>query len=284
MIHGDDLLYRFLADLFADDAGAYGQVPQLMLASMGVWLPLDVYRQLPVMLPWVVRDPSCRPGKGRVDQWGSPNSLGYLRDDNSLIKGLPRSLSIRSSRQPHLNGARMATEFVAAHIWRTCSDGGDLASRRPSLNSFVPNLVWLPSQVAKLTDREGSMVQATLQSIAWSLYRSAPVERRLVTVVEEAWSLLPEPAGLPTGIDPRELNWFVSTDRFLATRIQRLESVVDALDKLANGQVIDAKVVTSRYTAGLPSVSPSARAALRDYLARFAVARQEPSGSGQRQS
>jgi len=279
MIHGDDLLYRFLADLFADDTGAYGQVPELMLASMGVWLPLDVYRQLPVMLPWVVRDPSCRPRNGSVDQWGSPNVLGYLRDDNSLIKSLPRSLSIRSPRQPHLNGARMATEFVAAHVWRTCTDGGDLASRRPSLNSFVPNLVWLPSQVAKLTDREGSTVQVTLQSLAWSLYRSAPVERRLDSVVEEAWSLLPKPAELSKGIDPRELNWFVSTDRFLATRIQRLNSVIGALDKLANGQVIDTKVVTSRYTAGLPSVSPSVRAALRDHLARFAVACQAPSGS-----
>lgn len=279
-IHGDDLLYRFLTDLFADDTGAYGQVPQLMLASMGVWLPLDVYRQLPVLLPWVVRDPSCRPRGGSIDDWSSPNSLGYLRDDNSLIKSLPRSLSISSSRQPHLNGARMATEFVAAHVWRTCTDGGDLASRRPSLNSFVPNLVWLPSQVAKLTDREGSTVQVTLQGLAWAIYRNAPVERRLKAVVEESWSLLPEPADtdLPERIDPQELNWFVSTDRFLVTRMQRLNSVVGALDKLARGQVIDTKVVTSRYTAGLPSISPSARAALRDYLVRFAVAREEHHG------
>jgi hypothetical protein len=196
--------------------------------------------------------------------------MGYFRDDNSLIKSLPRSLSIRSPRQPHLNGARMATEFVAAHVWRTCNDGGDLASRRPSLNSFVPNLVWLPSQVAKLTDREGSTVQVTLQSLAWALYRNAPVEPWLETVVDEAWSLLPEPAAPLEGFDPEELNWFVSTDRFLSSRRQRLHSVIGALDKLANGQPIDAKVVSARYTAGLPGVSQAARAALRDYLVQFA--------------
>lgn len=43
VVHGDDLLYRFLAELFADASGAYRRVPQLMFVSMGVWFPLDLY-------------------------------------------------------------------------------------------------------------------------------------------------------------------------------------------------------------------------------------------------
>lgn len=76
VVYGDDLLYRLLLDLFGDDDAAYGHVPQLMLVSMGVWLPLDACAQFPVLLPWVVRDPTCRAGTGRSGQWGAPNPQG----------------------------------------------------------------------------------------------------------------------------------------------------------------------------------------------------------------
>lgn len=279
VVHGDDLLYRFLLDLFGDDDAAYGHVPQLMLVSMGVWLPLDAYAQFPVLLPWVVRDPTCRAGTGRSDQWGAPNPQGYFRDDNSLVKALPRSLAIRASRQPHLNGRRMATEFVAAHVWRTCTDAGALASRRPLLNSFVPNLVWLPGQVAKLTDREGGLVQRTLQSVSWQVYRSAPVKPDLEPIVEEAWALLPEPASLPAHVDPELLNWFVTSERFFATRRDRLASVRRALDDIAAGRPLDAKVVSRRYTEGLPSVTAAARESLAQHLDRFAGEHAESCGA-----
>lgn len=271
VVHGDDLLYRFLTDLFADETGVYGQVPQLMLVSMGVWLPLDVYAQFPVLLPWVVRDPSCRGRNGRPDEWGAPNGSGYFRDDNSLIKALPRSLPIRADHQAHLTGRRMATEFVAAHIWRQCTDEGTLASRRPLLNSFVPNLVWLPNQVAKLTDREGGTVQRALQSLSWHIYREAPVDPRLEGVVEEAWSLLPVPAALPDPVDLDMLNWFVTSERFLMTRRQRLGSVIAALEAVASGHPLDMKVVSRRYTAGLPRVPREARESLGEHLRRFLV-------------
>lgn len=268
VVHGDDLLYRFLSDLFAEDDGAYGQVPQLMLSSMAIWLPLEIYAKFPVLLPWVVRDPTCRGRGGTADQWGAANSSGYFRDDNSMIKGLPRSLPIRAPRQSHLNGRRMATEFVAAHIWRECADGGPLASRRPLLNSFLPNLVWLPGQVAKLTDREGSVVQKALQSFSWQIYRHAKVGPALERVVEEAWDLLPEPETV-AAIDPHALNWFVTNERFLATREQRLATVIDALERIALGQALDAKVISGRYTEGLPGVTKEARDSLANHLRRF---------------
>lgn len=271
VVHGDDLLYRFLTDLFADDTGAYGQVPQLMLVSMGIWLPRDVYAKFPVLLPWVVRDPACRGRNGRPDEWGSPDPRGYLRDDNSLIKGLPRSLTVHAPRQPHLNGRRMGTEFVASHVWRECADGGPLASRRPLLNSFVPNLVWLPSQVAKLTDREGGKVQRTLQAMSWQIYRRADVTAGLERIAEEAWEALPRPEALTEDLDPHLLNWFVSDERFLMTRRRRLMEVAEALSRLAAGEVLETKVISSRYTLGLPGVTVEAREALASHLRRFLV-------------
>ena len=92
VVHGDDLLYRFFLDLLKSEPQLFSVVPQLLVQSMAIWLPTDVYRQWPVLMPWVVRDPQCRGNRKKniPDQWASPNNDGYLRDDNSLIKSLTR--------------------------------------------------------------------------------------------------------------------------------------------------------------------------------------------------
>ena len=41
VVHGEDLLYRFLLDLFALDEAAYGHVPQLMLVQLQLRLRTD---------------------------------------------------------------------------------------------------------------------------------------------------------------------------------------------------------------------------------------------------
>ena len=122
------------------------------------------------------------------------------------------------------------------------------------MNSFVPNLVWLPAQVAKLTDREGGIVQSTLQSMAWSIYREAPVAPHLEELVERAWGMIHEPK--PVTITDNLLNWFDVTDAFFRIRSDRLNAVIDALDLLAEGKPLSHKVISTRYTQGLPTVSP----------------------------
>lgn len=268
VVHGDDLLYRFFLDVLATQPELFAKVPKLMLESMAIWLPLDVYYEWPVLLPWVVRDPRCRGNlaTGRPDEWGSPDKGGYLRDDNSLIKAIPRGLSVRTPKAGRLRGARMGTKFVAAHVWRVVNHS-QLASTLPLLNSFVPNLVWLPSQVAKLTDREGGVVQTTLQSMAFAIYRDAPVAPHLQDVVSAAWAMIPEPTQLATPLS--DLNWFESSDQFFATRRTRLQSVVAGLEMIAAGMPITTDVITSRYTVGLPSVAADARGELLAQLRRY---------------
>src|SRR6478609_8448639 len=92
-VRGDDLFYRFFREALEGDPELYAAVPQLLVSTTGIWLPLDVYQSWPVMLPWVVRDSSCRGNRrtGQPDQWASPHpDTGLLRDDNSMIKALPR--------------------------------------------------------------------------------------------------------------------------------------------------------------------------------------------------
>ena len=270
IVHGDDLLYRFFGSLIEDRPDLADEVLLRMYTSMGIWFPLDVYHRLPVMLPWVVRDPSCRgnKAKGLPDEWGAPNNLGFFRDDNSLVKALTRSLRVHAVAMPHLHGAKMGTEFVASHIWRV-GKSGELVSRNPILNSFVPNLVWLPSQVAKLTDREGSVMQYALQAIAWRRYRNAPVHQDLKQVVEEAWENLPAPAKASPVV--KAVNEFVATDLFLQTRRDKIRSVIQALELIATGSGVSGKVISTRYTEGLPNVSAAERRALLLFLQSFAT-------------
>lgn len=272
LVHGDDLLYGFLNDLLERDSERYSEIPSLLLREMGVWLPLDIYYRIPVLLPWVVRDPTCRGNRkaGIPDSWSSPDERGFLRDDNSLIKSIPRALEMRGPRARPVDGRRMGSEFVAAHVWRRVH-AEMLATRHPLLNSFVPNLVWLPSQIAKLTDREGGLVQRALQGLSQQIYRDAPVDPRLQGVVREAWDMLPPIPDCPEPLDHNSLNWFVTTPRFVRTREDRLRSVIAALEALASAKALPKKVSTTRYKDGLPAISEGARAALLTHLQRFDI-------------
>jgi hypothetical protein len=269
IIHGDDLLYTFFKDMFERDAKQAIEISRDLLVATAIWLPLDLYEVQPVLLPWVVRDPTCRGSRHRGvdDEWSAPNSEGFMRDDNSAIKGLCRSLPISAPRVTRLNGARMGTEFVASHVWREIASP-ELASRHPLLNSFIPNLVWLPSQVAKLSDREGSPLQLVLQAMSSKVYRAHVVNPEMRPIVEEAWSLIPQPNMCPE-FDVAKLSWFVVTDRFRTLRSTRIREVRDAFATVVAGGSLSRKVVSTRYTAGIGDVSIDACRRMVGLLDRF---------------
>lgn len=277
-VDGSNVLYHYLQkDLLTSDIWLFQMLTARLIVGLGVWLPPALYAQLPVLLPFAVRDSSCRgdPRRGIPDEWGSPNQEGYFRDDNSLVKSIPKSLTVAASGNSLYRGARIGKGFVAAHVWRESSDGGSLASRHPLTYSFVPNVVWLPAQVAKLTDREGSFVQGYLQAISHKVYGSYPVEPAFRQVVEEIWDRLPIPNGIPAqGLPkPEDLNYFELSDRFIALRQSNIRVVTDAIDRLLDGGAPEGKVISSRYTEGLSAISPNTltrlRALLRSLLPPF---------------
>jgi hypothetical protein len=257
-VDGNHILYHYLQkQLQKSDIWLFQMLVARLVAALGVWFPPSLYARLPVILPFVVRDPDCRPrGKQRVDQWGAPNAEGYFRDDNSLVKEIPRSLAINCPRNSLYHGRKLGNGFVASHVWRTIVElSGD---RRPSAqdawtNTFVPNLVWLPAQVAKLTDREGSFTQEYIQAVAHKLYHDIDVSEDLRPIVEKCWSKLPRPVGIPDeGLPNRdELGFFEDSPKFVRHRTERIRLVRDALNAARNGQAPCGKVVSTRYTAGL---------------------------------
>ena len=161
----------------------------------------------------------------------------------------------------------MGTEFVASHVWRVVRHD-KLASRLAMLNSFIPNLVWLPSQIAKLSDREASPLQLVLQSMSYSIYRDAPVIDHLAPLAQESWDLIPDP-DFALDIDRAALNWFVPTPRFRTMRANRLQTVTTAFEALARGEPPAGKVIASRYTSGLADLDADTCAAMLAYLHRF---------------
>ena len=244
-LEGNDLLYHFFQKtLLESDEEQFRLVTTRLVASLAVWLPPEAYQRYPLLVPYAVRDPTCRGNtrRGIPDAWGSPDKAAQFRDDNSLVKGIPRSLPVHSGLTPFVNGRRLGTSFVASHVWRKLIPSGD-APRVRVTYSFLPNLVWLPSQVSKLSDREDGFVQTLLQAMSLRIYWGVPLTPKLRQFVEPIWQTLPKrPEADQIAIpDPRDLNYFAFDEAWLARRIKTLNTVVAALNQASNGTAVTGK-------------------------------------------
>ena len=150
------------------------------------------------------------------------------------------------------------------------ADGTD-APRDRTTYSFVPNLVWLPSQLSKLSNREGGFVQTFLQALSVKIYRTVPIERQLRHLVEPIWELLPErdEASIVTLPNVADLNYFKFDEKWLTRRVRTLDGVVQALTDVCAGTAPLKKVVATRYGEGLGGVKSTAAAKLRDELSAY---------------
>ncbi len=280
-VDGNHVLYHFLQKgLLQEDVWLFQMLTARLITSLGIWFPVRTYVTLPLLTPHAVRDNSCRQDarSGRPEAWGSPNEDGYFRDDNSLIKGLPSALRIESKFTEYA-GARMGNGFVASHVWRIRTDGGS-ASRHPLTNSFIPNLVWLPTQVSKLSDREGSFVQTYLQAVSKKIYAHAVVNESQADMARAAWHLLPDPVGIPEqGLpDIGTLNYFEYSSSFLASRLKALGVVRQLLEAASRGEV--GPKVSARYNDGLGAIDPSRLVAITEMMSTYTRGLEADSADG----
>lgn len=261
-VDGENILYHYLEKgLQESDIFLFQMLAARLVSVLGVWFSPTLYQQFPILLPFAIRDPNCRPRRrGDPDFWGAPNPKGYFRDDNSLIKGLPRSLQIGSPDNPLYHGRRLGNGWVGCHVWRQLNEtenSAPVSTRDPDTYSFIPNLVWLPKQVAKLTDREGSFTQTFLQALSVKIFRSVPVSDSLRPIVERAWSKLPIVPGIPAkGLpDIAKLSFFRETEDFLVSRAKASRNVAKALRAITADQIITKKVISTCDTEGLKDLS-----------------------------
>ncbi len=229
----------------------------------GIWFPPDLLNTLPLLRPYAIRDNACRPRRGNTtgeEQWGSPNSEGFFRDDNSLIKSMPYSFSVNGRDHPY-QGRKIGTGFVASHAWRKLYKG--TSHENPMTYSFIGNIVWLPAELAILTDVEGGLGQNILKAISWFSYRKFMSNAKAKSLLDEIWSYFPVPdvSILPDDIASRISYFAVDIPRFAETNHGLMKSLLEALaiierngatttlNKIQYGQ----RSLCDRYSRNLPS-------------------------------
>lgn len=258
MTNGENIIYHYIQKtLLADnDSDEFTkELIERLIIDLSIWFPPEVYKQIPILLPFVIRDSSCRRKQpnSTKDEWGNANEFGFLRDDNSLIKGIIKSFFVEGRRVKDYDNKKLANGFVASHIWRELQiNQNKLASTFEKTNSFIPNLVWLPKQISKLTDREGSYAQNLLKTISYKIYFDT---NDASDFKKEIWAELNNP-DTPTkhNIDISRLNYFKIPDAWidkkkkgLLTEMETIKSIIVA------GAITNEKVKCSTYLPTLLS-------------------------------
>ena len=229
-------------------------VVKRLIDVLGVWLPVDYYRSLPVIYPYIVRDPHCRQNRrtGRPEEYCSPNEQGFMRADNTPIKQIVEGRQVVSPFAWY--GGPMRRGFVASHAWRepeNFTQNHVLASRDPWLNTFVPNLCWLPSALSRLTDHEGSFAQHYLQAVARSTYGAVQFENEELQVfVNRIWDRLPSPTEL-ADVEVPNLEYrgqFQMRADDAQIKVCALRTVVTGLRDALNDHIPNRAVIHHRYT------------------------------------
>lgn len=228
-------------------------VVKRLIDALGVWFPVEYYRSLPVVYPYIVRDPLCRQNRrnSRPEMYCSPNEQGFMRADNTPVKQLVEGREVQSPLR-WFNGT-MRRGFVASHAWRIPADFEQnqiLASRDPWLNTFVPNLCWLPSALSKLTDEEGSFAQHYLQLVARSTYEHVVFRNEyLQAFVNRLWERFPPPELRDIQVPALEYRaQFRMRENDVADRIRDLEAVVSGVRDALEGDIHDRTIIHHRYT------------------------------------
>lgn len=255
-VDGENIIYHILQKqiIQANDAvnppdHVKYMIEQLLLWG-GIWFRPETFDAIPVMLPYVIRDSSCRkinPITGK-HSWGKSNRNGFLRDDNSLVKAIPRSLKIHSAIS-QMDGRIMGNGFVASHVWIKLQNRPEHACEWERTNSFVPNLVWLPNQLSKLTDRDGSYAQQFIQHISGLLYRQRTSSNQVLSSI---WNELKDPGIKPmSSFDLNDLNYFEHDVQWLNRRKASLVKSLVSILAIVNGGTSATHISCSSYAPSL---------------------------------
>lgn len=271
-INGNDILYYFLKSMLDVEKELALDFIRKIIISLGIWMAPDFYKHLPVFSPFVIRDTKCRGNKEKnmPERWGEPTEKGYFKDDNSIIKGFVRSFTIHSPFKSY-NKCKIGNAYVASHVWRRplgFSTNEDLTAKNPWLNSFVPNLVWLPQQLSKLSDREGGYVQTFIQKVSYQIYHDIPTDCPSLT--NSLWSKLPlEDISDAEKITLDNISFFIYDEKAIKRRKSIILNVINALQQRISGKIISSKVVSDRYTSGLNSLSSNNLIDLKNDLENY---------------
>lgn len=268
-VNGNNIIYHYLQkNLISDNDEFTKRLIEKLILDLSIWLPYHLFMNMPIIFPYAIRDSSCRKSVNNInEEWGSANSKGFFRDDNSLIKGIIKSHNIKSSKIDQYNGKRLGVGFVACHIWREITIEGKttLASGYHKTYSFIPNLVWLPNQISKLTDREGSYAQKVLQNVSRKIYFESTNDKE----IEKIWNLLPDPY-IDIRVNTKSLNYFQVSDEWINKRKNQIINEIKMIKNTIYNKKNDKyKVKCSRYLPSIVEVNNKNQVNLSNWLDQY---------------
>lgn len=165
----------------------------------------------------------------------------------------------------------MGEKWVASHVWMTMKNGYH-ACQWECANSFIPDLVWLPKQLSKLTDDDGSYAQQFIKHISYLLYRDIPFSGSTKEMIDGIWDELETP-----GIEPvskfklDDLNYFDHKDKWINRKKATLHRELTSIVAILNNHEADVpEIYNVKYTSTLREVSESMsnkdKEAFKDWL------------------
>ena len=253
-VDGNNILYHYLQKITITEGTQLDKdVIKKIIIDLSIWIPPQMALVLPIIYPYAVRDNNCRSGMGkRVEAWGSPDEFGFFRDDNSLIKAVPRSYKINSPFFNEYNNYYLGNNFIASHVWRYDSKKDMLLTKKAETNSFIPNLTWLPKQISKLSDNEGLFAQKVIQGLSYRIYDKTMQKSH--PMIRDIWKSLPK-NNLADDIDLSRINYFVLDDIHLRKFTNKCLKNIDLILKYLDGPLKgNEKVHCSRYLKNLHKV------------------------------
>ena len=276
-IDGDKVLYKYLQDDLQNiDFPFFFQAAIRFVIDLGVWIHPESFERIPIFEPICVRDGAVISNR---NEWGNPHiDSGYFRDDNSMVKKVIKqsnSQKIESKRISAYQGKILGDGYWCSHVWRDIGTG-QLASRYNELFSFIPNLVWLPKQIAKLTDREGGIVQTVLQEISLHIYKDAINDPKLNKFINEhSWSKIENQKRdtvIPKyALPPLEsFNFVRLPGHFIQNKLRKHKKVANALRAHANGNKLPTgKIMSSKYDPHISTIDVNGAKVLSEWLNEY---------------
>ena len=159
--------------------------------------------------------------------------------------------------------------FIASHIWINLKNKPKKhACQWERTNSFIPNLVWLPKQLSKLTDRNGSYAQKFIQHVSGLLYRECSPS---LPNLDSIWDELEDPGITPVcKFKLSDLNYFEDNPKWLTNRRNQLTKEIGSIRDVLEGKPTTSKIKCNAYSSTLPTavskMSSADKKALTDWL------------------
>ena len=197
-------------------------------------------------------------------------STALFVDDNSMIKNYAQGKVVSSKKIQYYDGKKISEGFWACHIWDRLEDE-TLTNTDNSLFSFIPNIVWLPKELSRLTDHV-PIVKDVLKQLSVHIYGQLRMPNQaLQSIVDESWEKLSNsrynqviPKSALPAID--DFNTMIIPDRTISRKVRKLKKYTKGLLEHGHGRIVPPDSQVHKYGRTIVDTDMSSALTLGQWL------------------